>query len=149
MAPWVHAGTLAALGVRPAALAGKPSFAGNTQGWVAGSPAAAAVLRPAVACAARAACIAPPGASLNNHRYDQAVLSALAHALDPPLVAHTELLAASAAQLRPCGQSSARSGPAARSAAATRRPPRRAAPTPPPPSWRRSRSAARAPPPCT
>jgi len=69
--------------------------------------AAAAVLRPAVACATRAACIAPPGASLKNHRYDQAVLSALAHALDPPPVAHTELLAASAAQLRPCGRSSA------------------------------------------
>jgi hypothetical protein len=107
MAPWAHAGTLAALGARAGALAGKPSFAGNTQGWVAGSAAAAAVLRPAVACATRAACIAPPGASLKNHRYDQAVLSALAHALDPPPVAHTELLAASAAQLRPCGRSSA------------------------------------------
>lgn len=31
MTPWVHPGTLAALGVRKDALAGRPSFAGNTQ----------------------------------------------------------------------------------------------------------------------
>ena len=31
MTPWIHPGTLAALGVRKDALSGRPSFAGNTQ----------------------------------------------------------------------------------------------------------------------
>lgn len=31
MVPWIHPGTLAALGVRKDTLAGRPSFAGNTQ----------------------------------------------------------------------------------------------------------------------
>ena len=80
---------------------------GWPQGWVRGSAAAAAVLPAALACAARAACIAPRGASLENHRYDQAVLSALAHGAAPPLAHHTEFLAASLGQLRACRQSSA------------------------------------------
>lgn len=78
----------------------KIHLACGTQGWVRASAATKAVLRHALSCAARAACIAPPGASLKNHRYDQSVLSALAHAASSPLDHHTEVrLATTAARL--------------------------------------------------
>lgn len=71
----------------------KTHLACGTQGWVRASAVTQAVLRHALSCAARATCIAPPGASLKNHRYDQSVLSALAHATSPPLAHHTEVRA--------------------------------------------------------
>ncbi|KAI8476927.1 MAG: hypothetical protein J3K34DRAFT_516186 [Monoraphidium minutum] len=53
----------------------RPSFAGNTWGWVKGSPWVEAVLRPWERCSLVEACISPNGSSLGNHRYDQSVVS--------------------------------------------------------------------------
>lgn len=50
----------------------KPSYAGNTVGFVYGSEAYHKILLPWTQCAAVAECIAPPGSSTSNHRFDQA-----------------------------------------------------------------------------
>ena len=52
---------------------GRPSFAGGIWGFVRGSPGAVHLLQPWVRCSREPACIAPTGASLGNHRFDQAV----------------------------------------------------------------------------
>ncbi len=49
----------------------KPSFSGNTVGFVRHSPAYWLMLLPLVDCAKQRACISPRGSSLHNHRYDQ------------------------------------------------------------------------------
>jgi hypothetical protein len=81
--------------------AGKPSFAGNTQGYVRGSDAALKILLPMYEAACEKGCIAPFGSSLRNHRYDQSILSILAYSCGLDLKDHTHLLAADRHQLDP------------------------------------------------
>ena len=107
MVPWVHPGMLAHFGVHDTApFAGKPSFSGNTVGFVRGSASATRILEPWVACARNVSCIAPPGSSKSNHRYDQAALSVIAYSSALSIVPHTELLAAQRQQLQPCEKAS-------------------------------------------
>lgn len=87
------------LGLRAADFAGKPSFAGGVQGYVRGSAAAGQILRPLYAAAADESCIAPAGSSLQNHRYDQSLLSLIAYSCGLRLKEHTKLLSASRAEL--------------------------------------------------
>jgi hypothetical protein len=72
-----HPGTFAALNATPAAFAGRPSFAGGLWGFVRGGPFVPAILEPWVACARRRECIAPEGAGLANHRFDQSAVSVI------------------------------------------------------------------------
>ena len=48
----------------------KPSFSGNTVGFVRHSAAYWLVLLPLADCAKQRACISPRGSGLHNHRYD-------------------------------------------------------------------------------
>jgi hypothetical protein len=68
MVPWVHPSMFQHFGVAAPQFAGKPSYSGNTVGFVRGSAAAAHILAPWVACAANASCVAPPGSTKQNHR---------------------------------------------------------------------------------
>jgi hypothetical protein len=75
-----HAATLAALGVADSLPADAMMCAGGIQGYRnQDAPAVAAVLEPTLRCALDADCIAPAGASLANHRYDQSVFSVHLH----------------------------------------------------------------------
>jgi len=105
MLPWVHP---VLLPPDPSFYRDKQSFAGNTQGYVKHSRAYQLILLPLVLCSRNLSCIAPPGSSLTNHRYDQAVLSLLIHQKERQLTVtpHTEVLAASKVQLKPCFQDS-------------------------------------------
>ena len=94
---FTHAGTLQALGIPPALILGRPMSAGGiqarcadlfkhisstntcSQGYVNGSTATRAVLRVAAKCSGDVDCIYPDGASGRNHRWDQAVFTALLH----------------------------------------------------------------------
>jgi hypothetical protein len=70
-----HAGTLAKLGADTLP-DDAPMCAGGIQAYLsADAPAVAAVLEPTLRCAMDVDCIAPEGASLANHRYDQSVFS--------------------------------------------------------------------------
>lgn len=73
----------------------KPSYAGNTVGFVYGSEAYHKILVPWTKCAAVAECIAPPGSSTANHRFDQVVLSIITYTAGINVTQHTELLEAS------------------------------------------------------
>lgn len=74
----------------------KPSYSGNTMGFVYGSQAYHDILLPWVQCAAKPECIAPPGASTGNHRFDQSALSIIAYKSGLDIQEHTELLLAEA-----------------------------------------------------
>ncbi len=87
------------LGLRAIDFAGKPSFAGNTQGYVRGSAAAQKVLQPMYEAACEKDCIAPFGSSLRNHRYDQSILSLIAYSCGLELKDHTYLLSAHRSEL--------------------------------------------------
>jgi hypothetical protein len=103
MVPWTHPGMLTHFGVSAERFrGGKPSFSGNTVGFLRGAAAERAILAPWVACARNASCINPPGASKANHRYDQAALSVIAYTCGLAVTPHTELLAAERGQLQPC-----------------------------------------------
>ena len=107
MVRWVHPSMFAHFGVPAAFFGTNYSFSGNTVGFVRGAPAHKAILLPWLACAHNASCIAPPGSSKANHRYDQAALSVLALTSGLTITPHTELLAAERSQLQPCEQPSA------------------------------------------
>jgi hypothetical protein len=70
----------------------KPSYSGNTVGLVYGSEAYHKILLPWLRCAAVPQCIAPPGASTSNHRFDQVVLSIITYTAGMNVTEHTELL---------------------------------------------------------
>lgn len=76
-----HEATLAALGVTDSALPVDAMMcAGGIQGYRnQDTPAVASVLEPTLRCAMSVDCIAPVGASLANHRYDQSVFSIHLH----------------------------------------------------------------------
>ena len=80
-----HPDTLARFAAAAAAAA-RPFAIGGAFGFARASAALAAVAAPLRACAAEAACFAPRGSSLENHRQDQSVLSALVHLTQHPLV---------------------------------------------------------------
>ena len=68
---WIHSGMLEYLHADKSSFVDKPSFSGNTVGFVKGAPAYWRVLLPLADCARRSACISPEGSSLQNHRFDQ------------------------------------------------------------------------------
>lgn len=103
---WCHSETLKAFGLTKADLLDKPSFAGGVVGFKYGSPAYYDILLPWVHCAGRSDCIAPPGSSLGDHRFDQCVLTILSYTAKVNVTPHTELLAYTSAQLKPCYQAS-------------------------------------------
>lgn len=76
-----------------------PHFSGNTQAWLYPSRYFRDVVVRNAECALDAACIAPSGSSLSNHRYDQSSLSILAYAPRMRMPHYTEYLAASRSQL--------------------------------------------------
>ena len=61
----------------------QPHYAGNTQGYTLNHYVDSIVI-PNAKCALIAACIAPEGSSLSNHRYDQTTLSILAYQAHAP-----------------------------------------------------------------
>lgn len=68
---WVHWGMFRYLGLNKTDFVGKPSFSGNTAGFMRDSAADRLVLQPLVDCAQTPECIAPKSSSLGDHRYDQ------------------------------------------------------------------------------
>lgn len=80
---------------------GGPSFAGGIQGHLFPSRYIDSIVKPNAECALNEACIAPPGASLWNHRFDQSVLSILAHQRHVQVPPYTEFVAAQREQLKP------------------------------------------------
>ncbi|KAL3923159.1 MAG: hypothetical protein SGILL_001818, partial [Bacillariaceae sp.] len=76
-----------------------PHFAGGIQGHVLGSRFIDSIVIPNAKCALQAECIAPPGSSLRNHRYDQTSLSILAYQTTVQATHYTEYLAAGRDQL--------------------------------------------------
>lgn len=94
MSRHLHASCARRLGYDKVRFTGKPSYSGNTQGYKRDSAAARSVLAPLVAAACDKRCIAPRGAHLFNHRYDQSVLSVIAYTCGLALSDHTALLAA-------------------------------------------------------
>jgi hypothetical protein len=105
MVPWCHDLTWAYFKLDKNKFQGKPSYSGNTVGFVYDSPAYHKILKPWVECAAVEACMAPPGTSTANHRFDQSVLSIITYTSGLNVTEHTELLLA--AQV-PCFQAHAR-----------------------------------------
>jgi hypothetical protein len=79
-----HPATLDRFAAHP--VADRPFAIGGAFGVSRASAALAAVAAPLRACAAEAACFAPPGSTLDNHRQDQSILSVLAHLTHHPLV---------------------------------------------------------------
>ena len=110
MTRWTHHGMFRYLGADRAHFVGKESYSGNTLGFVHGSAAHEHMLRPLVHCALVTECITPEGSSLANHRQDQSALSVLAYSAEAAgnvtVTAHTELLAVSRNQLKPCREPS-------------------------------------------
>ena len=99
-----HPGTYEYFGYeKTAETSQRPHFSGNTQGFLYPSRYYDEVVVPNRACGWDMECIAPPGSSLMNHRYDQTSLSVLLYfRLGNAVVPHfTEYLAASSAQLHP------------------------------------------------
>lgn len=80
----------------------KPSYAGNTVGFVHGSEGYNKILLPWVDCAGKPECIAPKGSSIANHRFDQTALSIIAYKSGINITAHTELLLADCKGLECC-----------------------------------------------
>ena len=78
LADWTHPGTLEYLKV-PADLLGRPNLNGACVAVRHSHPRARALVRKWKELALVEACIAPPGSSRANHRFDQAVLSVIAH----------------------------------------------------------------------
>jgi len=76
---WCHEATLQYMHV-PEGDAGKRCRAGGVLGFDAARPEVRALVAQWRTCALVEACIAPPGASRANHRYDQAILSNLLYA---------------------------------------------------------------------
>jgi len=101
MTALLHPDCAERLGLQAADFADKASFAGSAQGYVSGSTVVDRVLRPMYAAAANEACIAPPGSSLQNHRFDQSLLSLIAYSSGLRLKEHTRLLSSSRAELSP------------------------------------------------
>ncbi|KAL9655676.1 hypothetical protein ABK040_002336 [Willaertia magna] len=74
-----HEGTFNALGLKRAEYNNKVMCSGGIQGYIKDSYAYTNVLLPALECAKKEECIAPPGSDLSNHRQDQSVFSLLIH----------------------------------------------------------------------
>ena len=70
----------------------QPHFSGNTQAYLAPSRFVESIVECNAVCAWNESCIAPPGSTLRNHRYDQTSLSLCAYQAQAPH--HTEYLAA-------------------------------------------------------
>ena len=94
-----HPGCYRALGTDIGRFAGKPHFAGGLQGYTRSGRAHSRILEPMFRCAMEKQCIAPPGSSLDNHRFDQTVLSILAYQSELAIKPATRLLAAERDQL--------------------------------------------------
>jgi hypothetical protein len=97
----LHKGCLRELGLRKTDFVGKPSFSGGLQGYVRGRAAGRNILMPMYVAACRRNCIAPPGSSLRNHRYDQSILSLLAYTCSRVVKDHTEFLCSNRSELKP------------------------------------------------
>ena len=59
--------------------ANKPSISSSVVGFVHGSQGYHSILLPWVACASNMRCIAPPGATAANHKFDQTALSVIVY----------------------------------------------------------------------
>lgn len=94
MVPWCHDLTWQYFKLDKTKFNGKPSYSGNTMGYVHDSPAYHKILKPWVECAKVEACMAPEGTSTGNHRFDQAVLSIITYTSGLNVTEHTELLLA-------------------------------------------------------
>lgn len=105
MVPWCHDLTWQYFKLDKNTFHGRPSYSGNTVGFVYDSPAYHEILKPWVECAAVEACMAPPGTSTANHRFDQSVLSIITYTASLNVTEHTELLLASTV---PCFEAHAR-----------------------------------------
>jgi len=78
-----------------------PHFSGNTQAFLYPSRYIDSVVKKNAECALVERCIAPEGAKLTNHRYDQTSISILAYSPNVRLPHFTEFLAAEKSQLNP------------------------------------------------
>jgi Protein of unknown function (DUF1647) len=97
-----HPGTYQALGYDKDTFRkglNSPHYAGGIQGHVYPSRFIDSLVIPNAQCALDPDCIAPPGSSLGNHRYDQTSLSILAYQTTVQATHYTEYLAAGRDQL--------------------------------------------------
>ena len=78
---------------------GKPSFAGNTQGYVPGSLAVRLILRPMRLAALDKRCNGPFGATRWNHRFDQSLLSLIAYRCGLDIEPQTRFLCSDRSEL--------------------------------------------------
>lgn len=76
-----------------------PHFSGNTQAFLLPSRYVESIVIPDAACAMDPNCITPPGALLENHRFDQTTISILAYMPKVRAPHYTEYLASSKKQL--------------------------------------------------
>ena len=74
-----HTGTYEWFGRDKETFGWRPHFAGSMEGFMFPSRYIDTIVLPMAECALNESCIAPPGSNLKNHRYDQTVLSILAH----------------------------------------------------------------------
>ena len=96
MTQWIHNKTLEFMNKSKNNYIGKYSFAGGIQGHLLNSK-NNSLIKFQKELALNPNCICPNGSSLRNHRYDQSILSILAH--DMELNSYTKYLAASRSQL--------------------------------------------------
>lgn len=99
MTPHSHEGTYEWFGYNKTTFQAGPHYSGNTQAYLYPSRYYETIVKPNVACALEEACIAPSGASLGNHRYDQTSLSILAYQAKLRLPHYTEFLASDASHV--------------------------------------------------
>lgn len=90
MVQWCHDGTWNYYNLNKSQFVNKPSYAGGINGWMDKSPEYYSILVPWTQCALREECIAPPGSSLANHRYDQSALSIIIYTSNVSIHEHTE-----------------------------------------------------------
>ncbi|XP_013391951.1 uncharacterized protein LOC106160006 [Lingula anatina] len=79
------------LGLKKTSFKNKPSFAGGFNGWSNRPYLYQKLLIPWFTCALTQRCIAPEGASLANHRFDQSALTVISYSSGLDLKPHTEL----------------------------------------------------------
>lgn len=93
-----HPQTFEWFGYNKSTFVGGRSYSGNTQGYLYPSDSYDNIVVPMRDCAMNETCINPAGSNLNNHRYDQTVLSLLSFQYHVMAQPHTEYLAA----VNPC-----------------------------------------------
>ncbi|MFO1284929.1 MAG: hypothetical protein U1F51_21155 [Burkholderiales bacterium] len=90
----LHPGCARRMGRTVADFAGRPSYAANTQGYERGAEADSRILDPMLAAALDRRTIAPIGATVLGHRFDQSLLSIIAYTSGLAIRDRTDLVAA-------------------------------------------------------